>query len=145
MEEYKIQEDFLQISELVDTEYGFINRSTPIFPNNRSLSETYLFKFLPDELALHYESFFTEYHGSPALLSEKISASGESFLFIYKQLKYWQEYYNIYEEMDFWILGASHKNPLRFYSKNDVECGGHSCYEQSLKSRKICKPGMFFF
>ena len=146
MEEFKIQEDFLQISELVKTENAFIDRSTPIFLTNRSLSENYLFDFLPNTLAELYEPFFTEYHGSPALLSEKISASQEihEILFIYKQLKYWRDYYNFPEEMDFWILGSSYNNSLRIDPEDDQICGELSCYDQSLKTGKICKPGMFF-
>ena len=139
VEEYKIQEDFLQMSELVDTAYAFMNRSTAIYHTNRSLSENYLFYFLPYELAESYQTFFTEYHGSPAFLSEMMPAS-LPFLFVYKDLKRYKEYY---EKMDFWILGASHNNPLKIDAKDDVECGGHSCYEHSLKSGKICKQGMF--
>ena len=127
-----------------------MDRSTPVFPTNRSLSEAYLFEFLPNEyripnteLAELYESFLTEYHGSPAFLNEKMSASNESFSRVY-ELRCEYNYYNP-EKMDFWILGASHNNPLRIDAKNNVECGGYSCYEKSLKSGKICKPGILFF
>ena len=143
MDEFQIQEDFLQISELVNTEYAFINRSMPMFPTNRSLPDTYLFDFLPDELAILYETFFTEYHGSPAFLSEKISASSHSFLFVYSQLNYWRDINNFPEEMDIWILGSSYNKPLRIDPEDNLKCGQLSCYEQSLKNGKICKSGMF--
>ena len=150
MEEFEIQEDFLQISELVDTENGFINRPTPSNSTKRSLSNTYLnVPNVTDDVVLFYERFFTEYHGSPAILSEKASASGLSVLAIYFDLAdYGQESVrigNLAGEVDFWILGASYYDTLRIDAKNDLKCGAHSCYEQSLKTGKICKPGFYFF
>ena len=148
MEEFKIQEDFLQISELVDTKNAFINRSTLIDSTNRSMSNTYLNLLnITAEEVLFYERFFTEYFGSPALLSEKISAACESVLFIYETLINYEKKSihtsNLAEKLDFWILGASYNDSLSIDSNNDVKCGANSCYEQSLKSGKICKPGLY--
>ena len=138
VEEFKIQEDFLQISELVYTENAFINRPTLIDSTNRSLSHTYLnVPDITEEEVLFYETVLTEYFGRPALLSEKISASRESVLYIYHRLL------NFTGGLDFWILGASYNDTLRIDGKDDVKCGAHSCYEQSLKSGKICKPGLY--
>ena len=145
VEEFKIQEDFLQISELVYTKSSFMNRSRPLNSTNRSLPDTYLFDFLPEDLAVRYQTFFTEYRGSPALLSEKISVSGESVLLIYLWLKYYEEVSNFPVKKDLWILGASYNYSLSIKAKDDVKYGEHSFYEQSLKTGKICKPGMFFF
>ena len=151
MEEYKIHEDFIQISELVDTENAFINRSPPIDSTNRSFSEcTDLILEVPDEKneeVLFYERFFTEYLGSPALLSEKISASLESVLLVYQSLinceKKGIRIGDFAGELDFWILGASYNDTLRIDANDDMKCGAHSCYEQILKSGKICKPGFY--
>ena len=119
--EFKIQEDFLQISDLVHAENVFINRSTQSHPTNQS----------------SFEEFLTEYHGSPALLSEKISASGESVSIIYYWLKYDRKVRN------FWILGANYNETSRINVRDDVNCGTISCYEKSVNNGQICKPGRF--
>ena len=147
MEEFKIQEDFFHISELVESENAFINRTTQIDSITRSLSNTYLnVPYLTDEDVLFYERFFTEYLGSPALLSEKLFASRQSVLFVYQALISWGSMSinngNFAEEMDFWILGSSYNDTLRIDANDDVKCGAQSCYEQSLESGKICKPGL---
>ena len=121
VEELKIQEDFLQISDLVHTENVFINRSTQSHPTNQSSPE----------------EFLTEYHGSPALLSEKISASGQSVYRIYYWLKYDRKVRN------FWILGANYNETSRINVRDDVNCGTISCYEKSVKNGQICKSGRF--
>ena len=61
---------------------------------------------------------------------------GESF--IYDRLV---EFWTI-QEIGFWILGASYNDTLRIDANFDLRCGENSCYEQSLKRGKICKPGM---
>lgn len=128
VEEFKIQEDLIQISELVYIDRYFINRSTSLNQTDHSLPES-------------YKRFFTEYLGSPALLSEAMSGSGVSTgeSFIKDRLNYWQP------RMGFWSLGASYYDTLRIDAKSDLRCGEHSCYEQSLKRRKICKPGMLLY
>ena len=69
VEEFKIQEDFLQISELVYTENAFINRPTLIDSTNRSLSHTYLnVPDITEEEVLFYETVLTEYFGRPAVV-----------------------------------------------------------------------------
>ena len=139
MEEFKIQEDFLQMSELAETENAFINRSTPIDSTNRSLS--YIYSNVPDVTnkdVFFMQERFIEYFGSPALLSEKISALNESVLDV------WAFKGNFAGELDSWILGASYNDTLRINAKDEVKCGAHSCYEESLKSGKICKPGLYY-
>ena len=142
MKEFEIQEDFLQMSELVHTETAYISRPPPIDSTNRSLSNT-KFKIpkLTDEEVLLYERFLTEYFGSPAVLSEKISASREhvSSIYIVSNLKDVEK--KSVRGLDFWILGASYNDTLRIDANDDVKCGAHSCYERSLRSGKICKPG----
>ena len=148
VKEFEIQEDFLQISELVHIENAFINRPPSINFTNQSLSNTYLnIPNVTEKEVLYHERFFTEYFGSPALLSERISASRESVLSIYYFLieggKEAIRIGNFAGELDFWILGASYNDTVRFDANDDVKCGAHSCYEQSLKSGKICKPGLY--
>ena len=138
---FEIQEDFLQISELVNTEKAFMNRSTPVDSSGQFSPENYL----TDVSGLSYKTFFTEYQGSPAILSEKISALGESVLEIYNRLGFYQFSSNVPEEKDFWILGADYNYISAMDGKNGVKCGASSCYEQSLRSGKICKPGRFRF
>ena len=148
VEEFKIQEDFLQISELVYTESVFMNRSTPIDPTNQSLpgisSDTY------DNYTTYdpydpYERFLINYHGNPAFLSEKIVASSENELSIYRSVLNYRKDSYFPENTNLWILGASYDNILKIHAKNDAKCEPFSCYEHSLKSGKICKPGMFCF
>ena len=113
VDEFEIQEDFLQISELVNTENHFMSRST---------TETDLIDYLPweemreSEQLSHYEPLFTEYLGSLAFLSEKFFAFGRSISFIYHLMVFtvdndmWgrHPYWTHPGKMDFWILGASY-------------------------------------
>ena len=147
VDELMIQEDFLQISELVNTESHFMNRST---------TDTDLIDYLPwdeeNELYLIHEPLVTEYLGSLAFLSEKFSAVGRSILSIYHDMVFETGYNFLLDRQfwypprkrDFWILGASHNYTLRIDAKNDLKCDAHSCYEETLKSGNICKPGIFF-
>ena len=129
VEEFKIQEDFYQISDLVHIENVFINRSTAIHSTNKSFPE----------------EFLTEYHGSSALLSEKISASGQSVLDNYYRLIHYSQGSNFSGDLNFWILGANYNETSRINVKDDVNCGPISCYEESVKNGQICKPGRFCF
>ena len=137
VEEFKIQKDFLLISELVNTENHFRSRSTPMDSTNHSLPD--FNEFLQEnDLDLVYKTFFTEYRGFPALLSEKCSDSNESPMKPFVRVTDFLEKKN-----GFWILGASY-NYSSINKINDVEYGEHSLYEQSLKTGKICKRGTFF-
>ena len=133
-----------------------MDRSTPINSTNESLHEisditpcirSYL-EYLTDSLHVDpwkaYGRFLINYHGSPAFLSEKIAASSESVLFSYETMLFNQEE-SWREEMNIWVLGASYDNILGIHAKQDAKCESFSCYEQSSKSGKICKPGMFCF
>ena len=82
VKEFKIQEDFLQISELVNTQNHFMSRSA---------TETDLIKYLPweNQTWLDDALLLTEYLGSLALLSEKFSAFGRSILDMYHGLVFW--------------------------------------------------------
>ena len=142
VDEVKVQEDFLQISELVNTENHFMSRSTT--------------NYLPSEnqTTLDPEQFFTEYLGGLAFLSEKFSAFDIFILDQYHSLVFDADhsrpldidthFLTIAEKMGVWILGASYNYTLRIDAKNDLKCGAHSCYEETLKNGKICKPGIFF-
>ena len=87
-----------------------------------------------------YKPFFTEYSGSPALLSEKFGATNKSPMYIYIWLKNFAEASYFPLKNGFWLLGASYNFSL-MNAANDVEYGEHSFYEQSLKTGKICKRG----
>ena len=92
VDEFEIQEDFLQISELVTTENTYMNRLTPVDPTDQFSPQLYfkfdyfdLMKPLDYNMYMTYESntlpngtFLIGYLGSPAILSEEISALGES-------------------------------------------------------------------
>ena len=128
MAEFEIQEDFLQISELVFTESISVYRSKS-FGHTKQSS--------PKE-------FLTRYHGSPALCSEEIFASGQSVLSIYRRLKYYNgQATNYFAEIDFWILGANYNETLRIDAEDGVNCGEISCYKKSVENGQICKSGRF--
>ena len=114
----------------------------------------YLIDSVDSELAFLL-TFFTEYLGSLAIYSETFSAFGESILRFYHSfvshpgasllhIVCGSQFSTHIEKMGVWILGASYNYTLRIDAKNDIKCGAHSCYEQTLNSGKICKPGMFF-
>ena len=152
VDEFKIQEDFLQISELVDTENHFMSRST----THTDLIDNPTVNYLIDtdsELGFLL-TFFTEYLGSLAIYSETFSAFGESILSFYDSFVSQSgssllhiisdtQFSTHLEKMGVWILGASYNYTLRIDAKNNIKCGAHSCYEQTLNSGKICKPGKF--
>ena len=157
VEEFKIQEDVLQISELVNTENHFRSRSTPFdpidIPHPRNKSKTLLKSF--SRFWNIDQSFFTEYRGSLALLSEKFEESEEigrpnehwgskSPLAAYLWLKYYAEWEKFPLKNGFWILGASYNYSL-INAIDDIKYGKHSFYEQSLKTGKICKRGTSCF
>ena len=53
----------------------------------------------------------------------------------------WEDHlYNISENSGFWILGQSFSQ-INISPKNETKCENLSCYEKSLKTNKICKPG----
>ena len=126
--EFEIQEDFLQISELVYTEKISVNRSTSLEPKK---------SFIFNKLLL------PKYHGSPALYSEEIFASGLSVLGIYQFLKNYRLDINSSDELDFWILGDNYNDTSRIDAEDGVNCGEMSCYEKSVENGKICKSGRF--
>ena len=101
-------------------------------------------------LKLAYLPFFTEYRGSPALLSEKIEESEEisaiykSPLFVYLHVLNFAKRSNFPLKNGFWILGSSYNYSL-INAINDTEYGKQSFYEQSLKTGKICKRGTSCF
>ena len=127
------------MSELVHTKNAYISRPAPIDSINRSLSDTYLKVTDKSVWFYEYERFFTDYFGSPALLSEKMSASRQCVLTIYRNIRFVGK--KFFRGLDFWILGASYNDTIRIDANDGVKCGKHSCYEKSLKSGKICKPG----
>ena len=131
MAEFEIQEDFLQISELVFTESISVYRSKS-FGHTKQSS--------PKE-------FLTEYHGSPALCSEEIFASGQSVLSIYQRLNpdivQATNFFVVYNIIDFWILGANYNDTLRIDEEEGVYCGEISCYKKSVENGQICKSGRF--
>ena len=115
-----------------------------------------------------YEAFFTEYRGSPALLSENVLSQVKMYLSegieiwrcqsplsVYLGLKYYapilaaemadfRSFDNVRIKNGFWILGASY-NYSSINAINDIKIGKHSFYEQSLKTGKICKRGTSCF
>ena len=46
------------------------------------------------------------------------------------------------ENNGFWILGKSFSQ-INISPKKETKCENFSCYEKSLKTNKICKPGIF--
>ena len=46
------------------------------------------------------------------------------------------------ESNGLWILGKSFSH-INISPKNETKCENFSCYEKSLKTNKICKPGIF--
>ena len=46
------------------------------------------------------------------------------------------------ESYGFWILGKSYSQ-INITPKKEKKCENFSCYEKSLKTNKICKPGIF--
>ena len=42
---------------------------------------------------------------------------------------------------EFWILGESFSQ-IKITPKKETKCEKFSCYEKSLKTKKICKPGI---
>ena len=45
------------------------------------------------------------------------------------------------ENIGFWILGKSFSQ-INISPKKETKCENFSCYEKSLKTNKICKPGI---
>ena len=45
------------------------------------------------------------------------------------------------ESNEFWILGKSFSQ-INISPKKETKCENFSCYEKSLKTNKICKPGI---
>ena len=118
---------------------------------SRSTTDTDLIDYLPwdNQTIMEFEPFFTEYLGSLAFLNEKFSALGSSSLHLYHQLakrsvSHRPRPLTKAEKMGFWFLGPSYNYTLRIDPKRDLKCGAHSCYEKTLKSGKICKPGLSF-
>ena len=105
-------------------------------------------ELLNGELSYHLEefngSFYTEYRGSSALLSENIFASSDSVYYIYKNhYDAWNKG-NLKEE-DVWILGANFYDTSKIHGRKGLKCGEYSCYEKSLKNGKICTPGRLIY
>ena len=105
----------------------------------------YVLESLDPDIYATKEFIVTEYLGSPALLTESIYASGRSLMFIYENLRYYRSFLEEeFPQMDLWILGASYNYTLQIDVNNDIICDEKSCYEQSLKTGKICKPGLYY-
>ena len=49
--------------------------------------------------------------------------------------------YSELESNGFWILGKSFSQ-INISPKKETKCENCSCYEKSLKTNKICKPGI---
>ena len=114
-EEYKIYEDIIQLSELVEAENVFINR-TELYAGNNG-------------------TYIGEYNGVSAVLSEEV-LNFDPYLSIYHAFNYVSARTN-----KIWILGASYYKISHLNSKDEFKCGKNSCYGQSLDELKICKPG----
>ena len=115
IEEYKIYEDFIQLSELVEVKNVFINR-TELYASSNG-------------------TYIGEYFGVPAILSEEVLSSGPytSIYDAFNDVPYrWNRV---------WILGASFNKTSQLDSNDKCKCGENSCYGQSLDELKICKPG----
>ena len=126
VQEFKIYEDFLQISELVVIEQSFKNRS--ITPNE----SIYINYDMTNEFVNEYG---IQYFDRPAILSEKVHAKGEEFNTVLRS-------FNLFYT-DFWILGNSYNETLKIFSRRDKRCSEDSCYDKSLKEGRICHPGTF--
>lgn len=149
VEEVTIQEDFLQISELVQTEKYFMNRSLPMkLIENLTIPTLSIPSSIYRYLGESHQSFFTEYVDTSALLSENFFSSSRSVMYTAYELTHSpQLLYAPWHDpvkRDFWILGANFDEISRIDSKKGLKCGAKSCYEMSLESGKICKPGKFF-
>ena len=85
-------------------------------------------------------TFYTEYLGSSAILSENIFAFSDSVHYIYRKL-YDAYFEGLMKEKDVWILGANFNDTLKIDARKSLKCGEYSCYEKSLETGKICTPG----
>ena len=86
------------------------------------------------------DSFYTEYQGSSAILSENIFALSDSVHYIYRKLyNAWFEGFS--KEKDVWILGNNFNDTSKIDARKSLKCGEYACYEKSLKNGKICTPG----
>ena len=125
VQEFKIYDDYLQISELVVIKEFFKNRS---ITSNESI-------IMNEETNEYVNEYGVEYFDRPAILREKVHAKNEKFKFVLEQYKY------LYT--DFWILGDNYNETLEIISKKDMRCSGESCYDKSLQKGEICQPGTF--
>ena len=53
----------------------------------------------------------------------------------------WEDHLMGLYDNGFWILGKSFSQ-INISPKNETKCENFSCYEKSLKTNKICKPGI---
>ena len=109
VEEFKIQEDVLQISELVNTENHFWSRSWPFDPTNKN--KTFLkdfFRFWNFDLSNPAcLPFFTEYRGCPAVLSEEIEESEEmerSAVYLYLHALHFFKHSNLVDKLIYKVV-----------------------------------------
>ena len=126
VQEFKIYDDFLQLSELVIIEESFNNRSITL---NESI---YMNNYITNEYVNEYG---IQYFDRPAILREKVHANGEEFKTVFGEFRLFYT--------DFWILGNSYNETLKILSKKDKRCSEDSCYDKSLEEGRICHPGTF--
>ena len=76
------------------------------------------------------------YHEIPAILMDSVNSTNYSVSEIHST----QSFSNL-ESNGFWILGKSFSQ-INISPKKETKCENFSCYEKSLKTNKICKPGI---
>ena len=75
------------------------------------------------------------YHGVPAILMDFVQSTSSSVYEIF------EDHIARLESNGYWILGESFFQ-INIGPKNETKCENFSCYEKSLKTNKICQPGI---
>ena len=123
-----INEDFLEIRELVETEKYTKNRSISLNNDKSDFDKIYM----------------TNYHDVTAYLVETLIASGGSLSNLHhrENNKLPQSYDRGFKQR--WYLGANDIDVSKINSENKLKCHQNSCYEKSTRETKICKQGKFY-
>ena len=95
---------------------------------------------------LRFVSAFGYYHETPAFLIDSLDGlTGWTYWMVIQSAN--STVFDIVlnhlpkEAEEFWILGKSYSR-IKLTPNNETYCGKLSCYEKSLKTNKICKPGI---
>ena len=123
--EKNIYEDFLEITELTETEIIFENRSRPFDLSDLNIGW------------LGYPAkTFTKYHDIFAVLNEECEKTYGCYL----ATLHWHLSY----VGTVWFLGLNDVDLSNIHSNEEVKCGKYSCYEKSSREGKICKQGKVY-